>query len=598
MNRRQFLTLVGGVAAATGLSDRAIAAALAEPHGQARKAAELTTLAQTLGPGAAGKLGYRPVVTRPGEPHLLRTDIAKPTGGREKRRTSLVNFVHLTDQHIIDVQSPSRVEFLDRYNDGQCAGMPFSSAFRPQEAACSRITDAMLKRIRAIGYSPVTGRPLQATISTGDNTDNQQLNELMLFIGLMDGTPVDPNSGDPERYEGVQASGAIDYWHPDPAVPDLYKTRFGFPAAPGFLRQALLPFKAAGAGVPWYTCFGNHDGLAQGNAPVNPAFEAIGVGGTKVVGTPSGGNPCSEFAGPVATGTSQATTPDDSRRYVSRREWIERHLDSPGLPQGHGLSPANLDSARLYYTTEVGRVRWIVLDTVNPGGHSDGSIGDEQLRWLTARLAEAQAERKLVMLFSHHGPRSLENPLQNPDPLDPEATDLPRHQADAVLEAVNGFSCVIAWVNGHSHENVITPRETWWDIGTAAHIDWPPQCRLIEVVDNNDETLSIFTTMVDHDDDPVATLARELTGNDPQVGFSKGTGKDADRNVELLLVHPFPGRPLASAAGAESLAVPPSGVPAGMTLGGALAVVGAKKLFSFREHGLDRNGMIEHDEHA
>jgi len=36
-----------------------------------------------------------------------------------------------------------------------------------------------------------------------------------------------------------------------------------------------------------------------------------------------------------------------------------------------------------------------------------------------------------------------------------------------VLAVVSRYSCVIAWVNGHSHANVIVPRATFWDIGTA-----------------------------------------------------------------------------------------------------------------------------------
>lgn len=585
LNRRQFLALVGAVAAVTGLPEAAVARSLSGFDRHAFSARELTTLAETLGAGPGNDLGYRRVVSGPGEPHIVRTELAKAIKGRESRRKTLVNFVHLTDQHIVDVESPSRVEFLDRYNDGECAGMPFASAYRPQEAASARITDAMLKRLRAIKYSPVTGRPIQAMISTGDNTDNQQFNELSLFIGLMDGSKVKPKSGDPKLYEGVQVSGDLNYWHPDGSVDDLYKTRFGFPSIPGFIEKALSPLDAVGTGVPWYTCYGNHDGLAQGNAPANPGFNRIGIGGTKVVGAPSGANPCSEFAGPAATGPAQPTTADENRRYINRMEWIQAHLDSPGVPKGHGLTKSNLDETRLYYAADVGSVRWIVLDTVNPGGYADGSIGDAQLNWLRERLDEAQKKRKLVMLFSHHGPRSLENPLQNPDPLDPDSTDLPRHQTDAVLEVVNGFSCVIAWVNGHSHSNVITQRDTWWDIGTAAHIDWPPQSRMIEVVDNQDGTLSIFGTMVDHDGGGVVGLARELMANDPHGGFAHGTGEEADRNVELLLPHPFAAGADSASLKAAKVAIPASGIPSGLTIGGALAVVGGRKLIEFRDRG-------------
>ena len=582
MNRRQFLGLVGAVAALTGLPEVAVAKALQGGDRNAMSARALTTLAQTLGPAQGD--GYRKVITKAGEPHIVRDELAKPQEGREKRRTSLVNFVHLTDQHIIDIESPSRVEFLDRYNDGHCAGMPFSSAWRPQEAASARITDSMLERLRKIKFSPVTGRPIEAMISTGDNTDNQQFNELELFVGLMDGVKVTPKSGDPKVYEGVQASGDLNYWHPADDVADLYKTQFGFPAAPGFIEDALAPFNAVGTGTPWYTCYGNHDGLAQGNAPANPGFNRIGIGGTKVVGAPSGANPCSEFAGPAPTGPGHPITADENRRYVNRREWIQAHLDSKGLPRGHGFTEANLDAPTLYYTADVGKTHWIVLDTCNPGGYADGSIGDAQLNWLRQKLEAAQKARRLTIIFSHHGPRSLENPAQNPDPNDPDSTDLPRHMADAVLEVVNAYSCVIAWVNGHSHENVITPRGTWWDIGTAAHIDWPPQSRMIDVVDNNDGTISIFGTMVDHGDDKIVSLARELMANDPHAGFGAGDGEEADRNVELVLPHPFAGN--TAAAEAEALMLPRSGVPANLAIGGALAVVGARKLVEFRERNL------------
>lgn len=106
-----------------------------------------------------------------------------------------------------------------------------------------------------------------------------------------------------------------------------------------------------------------------------------------------------------------------------------------------------------------------------------------------------------------------------------------------------------------------------------AHIDWPPQCHLIEVVNNHDGTLSIFATMVDHGGGRLLTLARELMGNDPQTGFSHGTGEEADRNVELVLAHPFPGESGRRRGGA-GVAIPSSGVPTNLTLGGALAMVG------------------------
>ncbi|HVM15376.1 MAG TPA: TIGR03767 family metallophosphoesterase [Egibacteraceae bacterium] len=601
MSRRRFLGLVGAVAAATGLPDGAVAETLMGRGDTARAAANLTTLAQTLRPGGArNDRGYRPVVAAGGEPHLVRDEITPPREGRGGRRRSVLALVHLTDQHVIDTQSPSRVEFLDRLSEDACDRTPFTSAHRPHEAANARVADAMVRQIRRIGVSPVTGAPLGAIVCTGDNTDNMQSNELDVFLGVMDGGPVAPQSGHPSRYEGVQASGDPAYWHPDPVVRDRYKSAFGFPDVPGFLERSLAAFDAVGAGTPWFSCYGNHDGLAQGNVAPNPPMEAIGTGPVKVIGTPPGANPCTmldglealpAFPGAAPGATVQPVTPDAERRYVDRREWVRRHLDSPGLPAGHGFTPANVEANTAYYTRDVGGVRLVVLDTVNPGGEASGSIGASQLAWLEERLAEADRQQRLVVLLSHHGLRSLSNPLQAPDPLaGPDGNDLPRHTAAGVEPLVAGHPSVVAWVNGHTHVNMIERRGQFWDIGTAAHIDWPAQARLIDLVDNRDGTLSIFTTMVDHEADDITAQARELCANDPQKGFGTGEGLAGDRNTELLLAHPFPAAsppaqpttaapaPGGSGPPADprpSPVLPATGLPSGLTIGGALMVAGA-----------------------
>lgn len=554
LGRREFLGLAGATAAAVGVPTAAYA-------GSGNAAAELTTLERTLVQGPSLRDGqispYHAVVAAPGEPYQVRTDLAGGSAGSAAKRRSLVAFVHLTDQHVVDCQSTTRVEFSDRYADGECGSVvPLRSAFRAHEAGVARIADAMLRQIRAIGVSPVSGRPFQAAICTGDNTDNQQGNELELFLGLMNGTTVTPQSGAPTAYQGVQRSGDRAYWHPDPGVtftPDQYKSLFGFPDAPGWLEKALAPFRAVGAGMDWFTCYGNHDGLAQGNAPVTPVYRQLAVGTFKVVGTLDT-SLCNSLTDPTVL-LEQLSLPgmpgmivasDEGRQYVTRLQWIRAHLETGGTPHGHGFTEAeNVFDNRAYYSRDVGGVRWIVLDTVNPGGFAEGSIGDVQLTWLKDQLTAADRDGRLVILFSHHGLRSLDNPVNLPDPLVEEegGNDLPRHNSGAVLAAVAGHPSVIAWVNGHTHENLITARSgqgyAFWDIGTAAHIDWPPQSRLIEVFDNRDGTLSIFTTMVDHADTKIAAFARELMANDPQAGFGTGTGGLADRNTELLIKHPF-----------------------------------------------------------
>jgi hypothetical protein len=130
---------------------------------------------------------------------------------------------------------------------------------------------------------------------------------------------------------------------------------------------------------------------------------------------------------------------------------------------------------------------------------------------------------------------------------------------DQIVALLLRFPNVVLWVNGHTHVNKITshPRAAgakikggFWEVSTAAHIDWPQQSRMLEIADNTDGTLSILTTTIDsaapashggRTTDPVAlaALSRELSGNDWQENGDARRGSPEDRNVELLVPAPF-----------------------------------------------------------
>jgi hypothetical protein len=186
-----------------------------------------------------------------------------------------------------------------------------------------------------------------------------------------------------------------------------------------------------------------------------------------------------------------------------------------------------------------------------------------------------------VIVFSHHTSTTMSNPLVLSGG-DPSLRVL----GAAVTSYLLSQPRVIAWVNGHTHVNKITPHARadgsggFWEINTASHIDFPQQARLIEVADNADGTLSIFTTIVDHAGAvdyagnlgttvALAGLARELSANDPQNDRASHQGTLADRNTELLLPTP------AELQG--TLCAPASSeTPAQSSLGlGAVAAVGA-----------------------
>ena len=647
VSRRAFLAGLGIAATAPVVWDPVRAGAQRPASLAAITDATGTTLELTIRrPSGAG---YVRLVE--GDPYeqVVRSELAQPKAGREGRRRAVASIVHLTDVHVIDAQSPSRVEFTDRVPTDNL----FSSAFRPQETMCTQVASAMVQRVATVAKGPVTGRPFDVAVSTGDNIDNQARNELAWFMALLDGGTVTPNSGDPDRYEGVQDDDEgvgyyNDYWHPDapPGTnqPDFYKANFGFPEMPGLLAAAIRSHESPGLGIPWYSSYGNHDGLLQGNAPgelpggVAP-FDPVSTGPIKITALAPAFDQTditsivSSLPGVVsdpevlADGTLfRVVTPDEARAAATVEDWIRAHLDSPvdPGPVGHGYTEDMIDSRRLYYTFPVSEsVLGISLDTVNHGGYADGSIGEAQLVWLEQQLVSAHSRHfdaggatvetgtadRLVVLFSHHNLLTLGNPF--PDPFAPEE---PRRGFEELRALLQRFPNVIAWVNGHSHVNRITPVPDptgqtggFWEVSTAAHIDWPEQARLVEITDNCDGTLSIFGTLIEHASpaavdiaDPasatpteLASLSRELSANDPQVVLA-ALGAPGDRNVELLVPAPFsvcgvastpPTTTAAAPTGGGGGALPATGGGAGALVAGTALGVAAAGALALRRRG-------------
>ncbi len=157
---------------------------------------------------------------------------------------------------------------------------------------------------------------------------------------------------------------------------------------------------------------------------------------------------------------------------------------------------------------------------------------------------------RLVVLFSHHTSTTMGNLL-----LDPRHFFELRHDGNALVALLQRYPNVLAWVNGHTHRNQITahghavPERAFWEINTASHIDFPQHARIIEVTDNGDGTLSLFTTLIesaapygtafdDTSDAGLASLYRELSFNDPYATPGAKLGTPLDHNTELLLAKP------------------------------------------------------------
>ncbi|MEU0333335.1 TIGR03767 family metallophosphoesterase [Streptomyces sp. NPDC006193] len=511
-----------------------------------------TTVASVAAPRNGS--GHRRLGDGPGWKRVVRGELAAPASGRADRRTALAAFVQFTDLHLMDVQHPLRWEFL-RASDVH--------SWRPHEALTVPGAVSLVERVNALRAGPVTGAPLRFVMTTGDNTDNNAHSELEWFMKVMSGGRITPNTGDPRHYEGVQNSGLRQYWQPGSTGRDQDKA-LGFPHLPGFLAAAIREVRSPGLNLPWYSTVGNHDALPLGcyGSHGDRYLAEAAVGGKKLMNVSAADakkllDTINHATDPKGTGyrdflkaharSMRSVTPDDRRAPYTQADYLAAHLDPAHRghgPAGHGYSPANLDAGTQYYSFRVSDdVIGISLDTTDPGGHYLGSVGTAQLKWLDRTLKDNKDSYAIV--FSHHTSKTMTN--TRPDPARPREK---RHDGAEVLSLVGAHRNVLAWVNGHVHKNVITPHRAsgghaFWEISTASHIDYPQLARIIELVDNKDGTVSLFTTLIEsaapHRTDyadlsqtGLAALYRELSYNAP--GASRTfAGSATDRNTELVL---------------------------------------------------------------
>lgn len=511
-----------------------------------------TTLGRTIELGPDGSL-----LSGPGEPYAVRTELGEAQSGRSGRRRSLIAFHHFSDFRITDEESPARAEW-----QAGCSP-PVAGAFRPQESLSVQAAEALIGRANALSRSPATGRPIDFAIHTGNSADNAQFNELRWFIDMMDGKPVYPDSG-AIGYQGVQTGS------PAPNYGDL-------------LKQAQLQFTPAGLKYPWYAVLGNRDILVQGSTAPGDRATRIVTGAQKVIalGPDALVEACAgtqTLLGPDSSPTilNDPTTvvrsvgKDANRRFLAIPDWLAEHFgtaDAPG-PAGHGFSPDSVAAGAAYYSFDLGAVSVIALNTVNPAGFAAGSIDEQQFLWLEQELiarsgayfdaagAQVSTENpdRLIIVATHHPSDALNNPFPGPN------AEERRYQGPDLEALLHRFPNVVLHIAGNTLEHRVVPRpfsgdttRAYWEITTGSPNFWPMQGRLIEIADNRDGTLSIFSTVYDSAapvnpgdaEDPTpddnqnqrlwASVARQVAARDPARNGGASGLSASDRNAELII---------------------------------------------------------------
>lgn len=459
--------------------------------------------ASELGETMYREAGYHLIEVGPGEPHVHRAELGADSTATTGRR-SLAYFAQLSDFQLVDDESPTR---LARF-DSDALGTP--SAMRAHEASIPHAVSAMNRTLARIEGD----RGLDFGIITGDCADSAQRNELGWVIDVMNGETVHADSGEDD----------------DPV--------------PGPDNDPKDPFDATAFPAPWLYVPGNHDVEVVGVSAPSADLMAQAIGTRATGGT-------RDYRRWYATVTTTEVPADPERAITSRDDIVALVRDAaaagPEGPPGHGYpTTGTVDTthgANYAYDAIPGLLRIVALDTSDRDGGSEGMVLQSTIdEWLIPELDRAVADGVLVMLASHHATSSIDTMSGQVGSEVPEALT-----GEEIEQIVASRPEVIAWLVGHSHDNRVraiagpdAAHPGYWEIMTSAIADYPGQTRVIELVDNEDGTLSIYATLVDFDTDScLERRYRALLQMEWVSGWAGNVSlRPEDHNVELVRAIP------------------------------------------------------------
>jgi hypothetical protein len=453
--------------------------------------------------------------------YILREDIIS-LPEQALKLEKLQQVLVISDFQMRDEESPFLLYPLKPY---------FPTSYYPANPHVPYIVNDALKTFR--NFEQQHSLSIDLALFTGDMTDNGHYNEVRWGIDSLDGGTIHPDSGsDDDIFTGLYADGQPN--------------------------DSSDPFTTVGLeNTPWYFIPGNHDGLAMGvfamtYEPIDLFFTQlkngtygfmndVSIGDINYLGSIP--NIRSMFSYWWSEKPFDKVIPDKDRRLLNPADIAKEMFITTGYPPGHGMQfTHDIEKDRSFSFIEPTKnltnnssfaIRHIALDT--NATHLMGEFSDEKMLWLESELKQANANKELVIISSHHKPIDI---IDNGNDL---------------VNLLNRYPNVIAHLVAHWHKNGMQARlgETaelsYWQIETGSMVNWPQQLRILDISLDHDTGIGVIkTTMINHqNDNPYAVSERGrflsylegyLIGGDEKL-LSREGGPEV-RNTELLFKLP------------------------------------------------------------
>lgn len=414
--------------------------------------------------------------------YTKRTDILPANVKAPTKSSPLAHFFTMSDIHIVDVQATTQPLY---FGETPVPGM--QSAYSGSMLYSTQVLDSAVRSVNMLNKKS----KIDFGLMLGDAANNSQSNEVNMYLDVLTGRMVHPNSNPSKMYD-------TDY---------------------------MQPFKAEGLDVPWYQVLGNHDHFWEGSYASSDKVKAATTGDTlmrfykdessqKTEGEEIYGgtiDPSTPYGKIVMSGKSNGddasahkVSPNTERRVLSAKDFVNI------FPKNHGLkADTSVDPLACYVVDPKSNVpvRVIVLDNTAPqdttfidptkDSHvmttaAMAFLSKEKLAWLEKQMAQAQADNKLIVVATHI-PTGMKGIWSSTS----EVTE--KQFIDTLLKYPN-MSLLLA---GHRHLNTVIPYKAetgdngFWQVETSSLRDFPQQFKMFDIKINDNETISILANSVD-----------------------------------------------------------------------------------------------------